>query len=101
MVADGTWRQTTRMVRRDPTLSRLPRIRLPEGPPSRYRLRTHPDPARVSTLEAIARALGVLEGADVQRRLEALFDIMVERTLWTRGELPEPEVSGGIPDKRW
>lgn len=87
IVPDGTWRQARKVTTREPDLAQVPRVRLPPGPPSRYRLRSHPDPRHVSTFEAVARALGILEGSEVQDRLEAVFERMVRRTLWTRGKL--------------
>lgn len=98
VVPDGTWRQARKSVGRTPELAGAPRVTLPPGPPSRYRLRHHPDPTRLATFEAIARALGLLEGDAVRDELERLFALMVERTLWTRGMIPAEEVTGGIPD---
>lgn len=97
VVPDGNWRQARRLVLRTPHLLAARKVRLPPGPPSRYRLRTHPDPARISTFEAVARALGILEGEAVRRQLERWFDVFVERTLWTRGDLSADGVTGGIP----
>jgi DTW domain-containing protein YfiP len=51
-------------------------------------LRRHTDPRFLATFEAIARALGVLESAAVQARLEHVFHLMVERTLASRGQRP-------------
>ena len=85
LAADGTWRQARRALNRHPLLARVTRVRLPAGPPSRYRLRDPRGPEKLATLEAIARALGVLEGHAVQARLEAVFDLLVERTLFSRG----------------
>lgn len=99
LVPDGNWTQARKLVQREPALLRAERAALPPGPPSRYRLRTHPDPTRVSTFEAIARALGVLEGPEVQARLEHLFAIFVERTLYTRGEIRAADVAGGVPGR--
>lgn len=96
IVPDGNWTQAGKVRHREPTLSHLPMVKLPDGPPSRYRLRKSPDLSRVSTLEAIARALGVLEGEEVQRAVESVFDLMVERTLWTRGKLDADEAQ--IPE---
>lgn len=101
VVPDGNWKQASKVVKREPAFAALPRVTLPPGPPSRYRLRRHPDPDRICTLEAVARALGVLEGPAVRAELERLLDVFVERTLWSRGNLPEAEVTGGIPDKHW
>lgn len=85
IVPDGTWRQAWRAVTREPALAAATRVRLPEGPPTRYRLRDSGAPDRLATLEAVARALGVLDGPEVQAHLEAVFDAWVERTLRLRG----------------
>ena len=63
----------------------LPRLALPPGPPSVYQLRVEPFEHGLATFEAIARALGILEGRDVQAALEKAFRLMVQRTLITRG----------------
>jgi hypothetical protein len=42
--------------------------------------------------------MAILEGEDVRRTLESVFRSMVERTLWTRGELAAGDVCGGIPE---
>jgi len=85
IVPDGNWRQASKCVRREPDIAELPRIKLPPGPLSEYKLRTEPTPESVCTYEAIARALGVIEGRDVQERLEVFFRAKVELTLRTRG----------------
>ncbi|MCO5167436.1 MAG: DTW domain-containing protein [Planctomycetes bacterium] len=85
LVPDGTWRQARRIVTREPGLARATRVRLPAGGPTRYRLRDSGAPTRLATLEAVARALGALEGPAAQAHLEAAFDLLVERTLRLRG----------------
>jgi hypothetical protein len=50
-------------------------------------------------MEAIARALGVVEGAAVREALERVFRVMVDRLLWLRGSLPSAQVRGGIPER--
>lgn len=89
VVLDGTWPQTRRMLRRaDP---RLRRLNLPSGARSRFRLRkAQSDPDYLCTLEAVARALGIIEGQLVQDSLLVLLDKMVERTLFSRGLGPKP-----------
>jgi DTW domain-containing protein YfiP len=82
IVPDGSWRQASRCVRRVAELEGLPRVKLPPGPPSEYRLRAQPNPESVCTYEAIARALGVIEGTAVRERLEAFLRLKV---LATRG----------------
>lgn len=97
VVLDGNWRQAGKMVRHESALDGLPRVRLAAGPASRFRLRAQFGRARVCTFEAAARALGTIEGAEVQARLEAFLTIMIERMLWARGRLKRAEVAGGIP----
>jgi len=97
IVPDGNWGQVRRLVRREPVLIGLPHLRLPVGAPSRFRLRTQPRADGLATFEAITRALGILEGDTVQAPLDYAFDVMVERTLWTRGQLDATQVTGGIP----
>lgn len=85
VVPDGNWRQARRMATNEAPLARLVAVRLPEGPARRFELRKHPQPERLSTFEAIARALGILEGPAVQDELERVLALKVERTIDTRG----------------
>jgi len=85
VVPDGNWRQTRRMATKEAPLARLVAVRLPDGPARRFELRKHPQAERLSTFEAIARALGILEGREVQDELERVLHLKVERTLDTRG----------------
>lgn len=97
VVPDGNWRQASKVRGRVPGLSALPCVMLPAGVPSAYRLRSESHPVGMATLEAIARAMGILEGREVQEGLERPFRAMVERTLWSRGSVSAQEVAGGIP----
>jgi DTW domain-containing protein YfiP len=97
VVPDGTWRQAFKVRNRIPGLGDLPCVSLPEGPESAYRLRTEAHRHGLSTIEAIARALGVLEGDAARDALLRVFRMMVDRTLWARGQLPASSVSGGVP----
>jgi DTW domain-containing protein YfiP len=85
VVPEGSWGQARRAVRREPWLLDAERVCLPSGPPSHYRLRTAPHEHGLSTLEAVARALGVLEGEAIERALLAMLDAFVERSLAVRG----------------
>jgi DTW domain-containing protein YfiP len=80
---DGTWTQAAKMVRANPRLAALPRVALAPARPSAYGdLRREPGPAHLSTLEALALALGALE--DDPARFEpmcAAFRRAVERQL--------------------
>lgn len=61
---DGTWHQSEKMLRLSPTLASLPRVSVDAGRPSGYGdLRAEPGAVHLSTLEAVALALGDLECA--------------------------------------
>jgi DTW domain-containing protein YfiP len=98
IVPDGNWRQASKVPRRVPCLKGVTRVSLPGGQPSAYRLRHEPRDGGLATMEAIARALGALEGPAVQIALEKVFCLMVERALWSRGSVATAAVTGGIPD---
>jgi DTW domain-containing protein len=87
IVPDGTWRQAARVRRRVSGLDAVPCAFLANHGRSAYRLRRTPDPSRLSTMEAIANALAVLEGgggADIRGALLRIFHVMVERSLASR-----------------
>jgi DTW domain-containing protein YfiP len=88
VVLDGTWRQTRKMLRRLPELSRLPRLSLDDAPPlaPRARLRESPRPAARSTLASIAAALARLDSPASGQRLLSLHQRFVEQTLLARGK---------------
>ncbi|HUS30994.1 MAG TPA: tRNA-uridine aminocarboxypropyltransferase [Kofleriaceae bacterium] len=79
VVLDATWSQARRMYRKIDSLRGLPMLRLPVEPMAAERLRASPGPGRVSTIEAIARALRLLEGEEPAAGLERLFAVAVER----------------------
>jgi DTW domain-containing protein YfiP len=85
IVLDGTWRQTRRMLKRLPSLTSVPRLVLPEKAEAPLRLRESEDPRGRSTLEAIADALGQLEGETAAEALHALHALYVERVFRARG----------------
>ncbi len=84
VVPDGNWRQAVKMCRRDPVMAKLPQIKIPPGGVSNYLVRTERKAGGLATLEAIARALGLLENVKAQAELENLMNHMVERTMSRR-----------------
>jgi DTW domain-containing protein len=98
IVPDGTWRQATRVRRRVPGLQDVQAVKLTGKPGSAYRLRRAHLDHRLATMEAIAQALGVLEGPEVEARLVHVFRAVVDRALWSNGRLASSEVTGGVPD---
>jgi DTW domain-containing protein YfiP len=99
VVADGSWNQAKKVPYRESGLAGIPNVKLPVGAPSCYRLRRSHHACNLSTLEAIARALGLLEGREVQVALESLFLKMVERRLWSMGQLRPEECVTVIPEE--
>lgn len=85
VVPDSDWRRAHKMTSRNADLAHLPRVHVPLGAPSIYRLRYHPDPRFLATFEAIARALAILEGPAVEEHMMRVFRLMVERGLDARG----------------
>ena len=85
VVPDGNWRQASRMGRRLPGLEHAEMVRLPEGPQTGWGIRKEHHREGLATFEAIARALGIIESPDVQAGMEALFSLMVQGTLHSRG----------------
>jgi DTW domain-containing protein YfiP len=83
VVLDATWSQARRMFRKLAGLRGLPVLRLADAPMPAARLRESPSPGRVSTIEAIARALRLVEGDDAAAPLEALFAVAVARAAAT------------------
>jgi DTW domain-containing protein len=85
-VPDGNWRQASHMIRRTPELATMKKVVLPIGAPSNYHLRHGPTPHHLCTYEAISRALGILEGKEIQNKMDDVFHTMVNRVLYTRGK---------------
>ena len=78
VVLDATWSQARRMYRKL-GVHHLPILRLPDEPMPVARMRASPGPGQVSTIEAIARALALLEGPEAAAPLERLFAVAVAR----------------------
>lgn len=91
VVPDGNWRQAARMGRRLPGLEGAEMVRLPEGRLTEWGIRRENLPHGLSTFEAIARAVGIIESPVAQAGLEDLFRLMVERVRISQGRLPRGE----------
>jgi DTW domain-containing protein YfiP len=84
VIVDASWHQTRRMRQRLPALRGLPVLHLPVAPMPADRMRESPGPGLVSTIEAIARALRLVEGDAPADALERLFALAVERLARSR-----------------
>lgn len=86
VVPDGTWRKARKLLYLNPELSALPRLALPDGTSSRYRLRKAPVAGALSTLEAVVTALNLLESP---ARFDALlrpFERLIDGQIEAMGE---------------
>lgn len=97
LVPDGTWAQARRLLSKEPALQNATRVRLPEGGPTIYKLRKDPRPGHLSTLESVARAVGILEKKEYEQAMVEVLAILVERTLLSRGYLRLDPVHGVVP----
>jgi DTW domain-containing protein YfiP len=88
VVPDGTWQQAAKLPRRIPELAGLPRYHLPAASvaaESSFHLRCSERPGALATLQAIALALGLIEGPAVAEALSSTYRAFVEGTLARRG----------------
>jgi len=69
-------------------LAALPRVSLAEGQPSEYKVRKAREPAALSTIEAIERALSLLEPQQNFEPLLEPFRVLVQQQIQAMG----PEV---------
>lgn len=85
IVLDGSFRQARRMYKRIDALRELPELALPPPAVVPLRLRQPPSAHGLSTLEAVAHALALLEGAELAAPLHALQAELVRRVDAHRG----------------
>jgi DTW domain-containing protein YfiP len=93
LIPDGNWHQGNSMSRRLAIHYGLPTVSLPEIPESYYPLRRrHSEQNGVSTIEAIAAALRLLDGDTASQQLQDIFQTMLSRRLSLRGLNPLAQV---------
>lgn len=86
VVPDGTWRKARKLLHLNPNLGTLPRVVLPGGLSSRYRLRKAPAEGALSTIEAIVHALDVLDAPQSHADLLRPFDALIDGQIAAMGE---------------
>ncbi|HYH65518.1 MAG TPA: tRNA-uridine aminocarboxypropyltransferase [Urbifossiella sp.] len=100
VVPDGNWKQASRMVKRLPLLAGAVKVALPArafaGPALRRNRARH----HMSTFEAVAQALAVLEGDATAWPLLDFYRRATDRMLLARGKLRREDVYGGIDPPR-
>jgi len=77
IVPDGNYHQAVKMTRSE-LLSGVKRVRLPSGQKGEYGLRDSKDPEKVSTIEAVIKAIEILEKGPVVAEMYRIFRKMVE-----------------------
>ncbi|PIP88646.1 MAG: RNA 2',3'-cyclic phosphodiesterase [Bdellovibrionales bacterium CG12_big_fil_rev_8_21_14_0_65_38_15] len=85
IVPDGSWGQAKRVAKREPALQNVQAVKLAAASPSLYRLRRQVAQGRLCTFEAIARALGDLEGEQIEKDLMVSLAAMDHAHAMARG----------------
>lgn len=99
---DATWVHAERMLRDNPFLAALPRVAVRSPQASAYgELRREPGPVHLSTLEAVALALGALERAPerFEPMREAFRRSVALQLACARGPRHNPRHRGGGADR--
>ncbi len=77
IVPDGTWRHVRRMLKRIPVLRTGDTVRVAAPEHTTLTVRREPRAGHTGTLEAIARAMGVLESPQIQRQMLDVLEQVV------------------------
>lgn len=85
IVPDGNWRQASKVSTRHPELAGVPRVKISSKNLAVNHLRKEHFAEGLSTLEAIALALGLIEGPQVGDQLMRLYQAKLKATLIGRG----------------
>ena len=85
IVPDGTWRKARKILHCNPLLAALPRVTLPAGLTSRYRLRKAPIQESLATVEAVSYALNILEPEADFSPLLRPFEALIEGQIQAMG----------------
>lgn len=79
IVPDGSWRQAKKFHKRVPLFKEIPHVMLPKIPKSIYELRKQKFENSVCTMEAIAYALGIIEGVNIKNELFKILKVKNEK----------------------
>lgn len=90
IVPDGNWRQAGKVHYRHKELAAVQRVTLKNPAPSTHHLRLETVPEGMATLEAIAYAVGAIEGESVRDELLNLYRAKLQNTLIGRGVIKSP-----------
>lgn len=87
IVPDGTWRQASKIHHRHTELKHLPRVMIKTPNLETRHLRVESTREGMATLQAIAHALGVIEGDEIKQILLAVYKLKLDQTLHSRGRV--------------
>ncbi|MBY0515425.1 MAG: DTW domain-containing protein [Bacteriovoracaceae bacterium] len=85
IVPDGNWRQASKVHTRHPELKNVQRVQITTPNPNPHHMRVETTEAGMATLEAIAAALGIIEGEEVRKQLMDFYQLKLKGTLEGRG----------------
>ena len=87
IVPDGNWRQASKVHYRHHELKNVLRIKISSPNVNQHHLRKENTPEGMATLEAIAKAIEIIEGSVAAMPLLRLYQSKLEKTLIGRGNL--------------
>ena len=96
IIPDGNWHQASRMVKRIPLLAQAVKVALPDRVFAGMAVRRNQQGHHMSTYEAVAQALGILEGEIVSEPLFEFYRRATDRLLLVSGKIRLGDVYGGI-----
>jgi DTW domain-containing protein YfiP len=85
IVPDGNWRQASKVHGRHPELQNITKVKISVQNAAKNHLRTEHFQEGMSTLEAIAWAMNMIEGPEVSEPLFKLYQAKLKQTLIGRG----------------
>jgi DTW domain-containing protein YfiP len=85
IVPDGNWRQASKVHYRHHELKDIPRVMISSPNLNEQHMRAETTESGMATLEAIATALGIIEGDEVKESLMKFYQLKLEATLSGRG----------------
>jgi len=100
VVPDGNWKQAGKMVKRLPLLDGAMKVVLPTRAFAGSALRRNRLGHHMSTYEAVAQALAILEGEAVAAPLLDFYRRATDRMLLVRGRIKIADVYGGLDGPR-
>lgn len=87
IIPDGNWRQASKVNTRHLELSKIPRVKISTVNTMNLHIRPETTEYGMATLEAIAHALGIIEGEFVKSELMNLFQLKLLATIKGRGKI--------------